>query len=315
MGDLDYMAGVLGLPRWSSGQGPCALCQCTANGPLSYTNFQPTAPWIATCWSPAAWLAWPLRCTNPLFDLPGVTALTVALDYMHTKYLGSDQYMFASVLVLLVYYILPGSPQENLDECWNFIQEFYRQNATPHRYQYLNKLSMFVRKSGYVKLRGKAAEVKDLGPALLALWTSKMNAHIEIHKCIKMMLKLNVQMETILKDYKGSYTLPEHVAMQFKAAAFGMAQFTTKAAEHFLGSNFKLFDVTSKLHMVMHVAILSHYVSPRLTWCFMGEDMMKHYASLAASCVKGNSGPMASRKAIVKLRLAMHLRFAKCCKL
>jgi hypothetical protein len=33
---------------------------------------------------------------------------------------------------------------------------------------------MFVRKTGYAKLRGKAAEIMGLGPPLLACWTHFM---------------------------------------------------------------------------------------------------------------------------------------------
>ena len=40
---------------------------------------------------------------------------------------------------------------------------------------------------------------------------------------------------------------------------------------------------------------------------------MKHYSTLAQSCVKGNRGPMAARKRITKLRLAMHIVYQKCC--
>ncbi len=78
------------------------------------------------------------------------------LDYMHLKYLGCDQQMFGSVFILLVYDVLPGTPQANLDECWEFIQDYYKAHNTAYQYQYLNKLTMFVRKTGYTKLRGKS---------------------------------------------------------------------------------------------------------------------------------------------------------------
>jgi hypothetical protein len=53
-----------------------------------------------------------------LFSLPGVTALAVAYDYMHCKYLGVDGYLFGSVFWLLCFQILPGTPKENLAQVW-----------------------------------------------------------------------------------------------------------------------------------------------------------------------------------------------------
>ena len=194
MGDMDYLCGVFGLPRWSLSVGCCDLCRCNATGLNTYTNFHENAPWVATCWTVRTWRAWLGRSKHLVFGLPGVSVLSVTLDYMRLKYLGSDQQMFGSVFVLLVYDVLPGTPQANLDECWEFIKAFYKKNKTAYQYQYLNKLTMFVRKSGYTKLRGKAGEIKDLGPALLALWTAKMDETNNIHVVIRIMLKCNVQM-------------------------------------------------------------------------------------------------------------------------
>ena len=93
VGDLDYLAKTLDLPRWSLAESCCVLCGCKKNGPLSWQICQRSAAWMKTRWTPRTWLANPARSRNRLFLLPGVTALTVALDYMHCKYLGSEQYL------------------------------------------------------------------------------------------------------------------------------------------------------------------------------------------------------------------------------
>ena len=98
MGDLDYFAAILGLPGFIASSGPCALRRCTGIGPNTWTDSRPTAPWMEECWTSRDWLLWEGRSRNPLFTLPGVTALTVALDYMHSKYLGIGQHMFGSTL-------------------------------------------------------------------------------------------------------------------------------------------------------------------------------------------------------------------------
>ena len=92
-GDLDYLAKTLSLPRWSLAVGCCILCKCEKNGPLTWQDCRLNASWTQTLWTAVAWQAFANRSRNRLFSLPGVTALTVALDYMHSKYLGSDQYL------------------------------------------------------------------------------------------------------------------------------------------------------------------------------------------------------------------------------
>ena len=275
MGDLDYFASILGLPRYSTACGPCALCRCTGVGLNTWTDTGPTAAWIGECWKSRDWLLWEGRSKNLLFSLPGVTALTVALDYMHSKYLGMDQYMFGSTLYVLCYMVMTGTPEENVAWCWAFVQRFYKGNRTTTRYRYLNRLTMFVRKKGYPKLRGKAAEIRHFGPALLALWTACADPASDLHQRIKLMLKLNVRLESILTEHPDEFALPGPAANEFEGVAFAMAQLQTAIAEHFLGQGQQLYDITSKTHMVLHCALLSKHISPRVSWCFSGEDNMK----------------------------------------
>ena len=288
MGDLDYMASVLNLPRYSSAANPCSLCRCSSVGVGTWTDNRPNAGWMEQCWTSATWLAWDGRSKCPLFSLPGVTALTVCLDYMHCKYLGMDQYMFGSDLYLLVHHVLTfGTPQENLNHIWIEIKQYYGRCKTPCRFRYLNRLSMFMRRNKTHKLRGKAAEIKYFGVVLLWVWNKYMNQALAIHRQISLMLQMNLRMETILTLCRDCTVLTDGYAEEFKQCAFDMAQLNSQVSEHFLeDEEANLFVVTTKLHMVMHCALLAKHINPRLVWCFSGEDMMKHGQILASSCVK-----------------------------
>ena len=310
MGDLDYFSDVLGLPR-SNSRNPCCLCRCTAKGPRTYTEMQEDAQWTHEIWTAAEWLAWPGRSTCPIFSLPGVSVLTVALDYMHSKYLGSDMYMYGSVLFVLVHFVMQcEDPLENLLIAWDFMKAYYKANDIPYRFRYMNKLTMFVRKKGFPKLRGTAAEIKCFGTVLLATWDNFMNSNLALHRQIRLMLKLNVHMENILSDYAHEIALPAGPAESFKRTAFQMGQVYSMVAEYFLTEEaYKLFDVTCKLHHVMHCALLAKYLSPRKVWCFTGEDMMGKDQQLAKSCVRGNSGPSAVMKMADHYSLGLHLKF------
>jgi hypothetical protein len=129
--------------------------------------------------------------------------------------------------------MMPLSPKENLAECWAFIKAYYVAHRTKHRYAAIEKVSMFVRKKGGPKLRGKAGEVKGLGPAMLALWESKMNAMLETHKQIRLMLLLNAKMESLLELHHDEFKLPESASKQFIQYGFGMAQCQTVLAQHY----------------------------------------------------------------------------------
>ena len=235
IGDLDYFAGILQLPHFASKSNPCPLCRASSTGPNTWANFRPDAPWRATVWDPVGWREWEQRSQSPLFRLPGTSCHTVCLDYLHTKYLGSDQFMFGSVLALLTHTVLPATPLENLKRVWARVLHFYKASRTPaaNRFRSLGKLSMFVRRTGYPKLRGKGHELKHFGRALLDVWQHFHNPVIRIHQQILLMLQLNVRMEDLLLDHKTCFVFPPAAAQEFRETASAMLVLYAAVARHF----------------------------------------------------------------------------------
>lgn len=220
------------------------------------------------------------------------------------------------MLYLLVYVVLPDTPKTNLAVCWQFISRHYKEHGTVRRYRAIRKLSMFRRKTGYAKLRGKASEVMGLGPALLALWVKYMTQDDATHKKVKLCLKQSVEMENILRKHlpaDGFYALPKEEAVKFKKAAFAMAQLNVQLCDQFAAEGqHKIFTVTSKMHMLLHIALLAHVIHPRLTWCFSGEDYMKRIQRLVAACCTGRPNPAGTMVRVAEFyRLAMHFAFDK----
>lgn len=225
---------ILGLPNFSNAAMPCALCRTSLVGSNTWSNFKSDAPWRLQCWSHRAWLAWPGRCSNPLFSLPGVSALTINLDYLHSKYLGTDQYCFGSTLAILTCTgLMPGSPEENIQALYEEFKRYYALHKTPSRHRYLNRLTMFLRQSGCPKLRGKAAEIKWFGGALLSSWEKWMNPALSVHRDIQVLLKMNVFMEEILNNHKNEVSLPEEEAALFEECCATMLTLHGKLAVHF----------------------------------------------------------------------------------
>ena len=102
-------------------------------------------------------------------------------------------------------------------------------------------------------------------------------------------------------------------AAAFKTTCFNMAHIHSVLWEHFQGEDLPvtLFTITSKLHWMMHSALLASYISPRRVWCFKGEDFMKCTQLLAASCVSGNSLVTSTLKMLQHWRVAFHLQWAE----
>ena len=72
-----------------------------------------------------------------------------------------------------------------------------------------------------------------------------------------------------------------------------------------------LWQVTSKLHWLCHAALAASWISPRLTWCFKGEDFMRCSQILAASCLAGNTLPGSINKMFQHYRVGMHRQWSK----
>eukprot|EP00969_Alexandrium_andersonii_P275903 12195008-Alexandrium_andersonii.AAC.1 len=101
------------------------------------------ATWISATWTPASWkVAHPI-VPHEVFNLPGVTILTMKADYMHCKHLGSDQYFLGSVLLYLARDVMGGNNiARNLEAILEGVKEFYQQHKVSCRFQNLS-VNMF----------------------------------------------------------------------------------------------------------------------------------------------------------------------------
>ena len=212
IGDLDYLSGTLGQPRWSRASNSCALCLCDKDGPFTWRNFQENAGWINRVWTPQAWRNWEGRSRCRLFEIHGLTACNVSCDWLHAKYLGSDLVAFGSILWLWAFVLGPGNETENMKIFDTFLKEFYREHRTSSRFTSFLSTRMFCNKKG-IKLKGKGAQVKALGLPLLQFWQQKHNPNVALQCQILVYLKLNVQLETTLDNHKDDLFLGPSAAI------------------------------------------------------------------------------------------------------
>lgn len=99
---------------------------------------------IDSIYTPTTWKAKLDRSKCALYDLPGASALLVAIDFMHTKYLGVRQYVLGSMMYLLVNFsLVAAEPEDALVICSKFIKEHQSANQATVRYGFLPVLGVF----------------------------------------------------------------------------------------------------------------------------------------------------------------------------
>ena len=92
------------------------------------------------------WFAFAERPQAALFQR-GITALNCSMDYIHCKYLGLDSISYGSTMQLLTVHMLPGSPFQSLQVCWQYILASYKSMGIVERYRGMRKLILFQRKN------------------------------------------------------------------------------------------------------------------------------------------------------------------------
>ena len=117
--------------------------------------------------------------------VPGLTACSVQYDYMHSKLLGSDMVFHGSCLWLLCYASLPNAPKANLEICWKDILSTYKEKGIVERYRGMTKRTLFNRKKGGPKLKGRAAQIQAFAQPMQALWSKHALAGVEFHRKIQ----------------------------------------------------------------------------------------------------------------------------------
>ena len=164
----------------------------------------------------------------------------------------------------------------------------------------------------FPKLKGRAAEVKALGPALVHIWDMYRTRGDVVHDQIALGLQCSVRLDEILSTYKSSFNLPNHVATTFRKTGMIFLTIQNALGVHFTsaaGGALFLFDVTIKSHVLCHLLLLAAFINPRMGWCYAGEDYMQKVKRLASACARGVPAPLVCNKMVSKYRVALHFMF------
>lgn len=213
-GDLEYFANHYHLRHYNA-ENMCDFCPAhrnTADPGLLFNNLSSTSRWQSLLFTGPQWLR--LRdqqAPHPVFLNIGINQFSVEPDELHIIYLGTLQYLLGSILHVLVYTIMPNSPEHNLNVVWGEINKSYKDNKVGCQYGNMS-LSTFVDArsphKNYPKLRGKGAESRDLTASLLDAWVALAPDAYPDKPIISGMLQNQLAIQEVLSDHKREMFLP-----------------------------------------------------------------------------------------------------------
>ena len=233
---------------------------------------------------------------------------------MHVKFMGSDAYFFGSVLTVATFIVdhpALDSFEDRLNRVWSFCKVFWETNPCDTSSRYKNtKIIFFTKRSNwrntFPKLKGRASEIKHLGPALLYAWEQIMSPGDDKHKSIRLALQMSVKMDRLLDSCHEDIRLPTGVANEFCAAGFVFLNHVSLLATAYNQGGDMLFNLTVKCHMLAHICLRCNLLNPRRAWCFGGERMMLLMRRIIQSCSRGTGMMGINEKLFDKYRQAMH---------
>lgn len=304
-GDLDHMNKAYGFPA-AGAANRCACCKAnTSDIPWTDARMR-TAKWLSTIWDDPGWLASrPDVC--PLFKLPGMGISSFIPDIMHCVYLGTYQYTFGSVLQYLTHRLLGGSAQQNCEQLWRDFGDYYRAHPTPEALSELRVSRYYRGVDKFPLLKGRAAELRHLPAALLAVFEKYMDDTIEQHKHIHLAIKSACDMEELIDAHMREYRWAASVSAEYKRLVNTFVQAVQALGHYFHNQGLFLFHMTIKFHYMLHISLLSEFVNPVSGWCFQGESMMQVVKKVCAASHRGSTPIRASVKIMRKYALGLGL--------
>ena len=204
---------------------------------------------------------------------------------MHTKSLGTDADLVGSAVVYMCKKVLDhGDADRNIAVVWASVQAFYRANRTRCR---LSRLTMnMVKHEPFPKLSAKAVETRDLLPALEFFFRDWV--HDGVCAWFHRLLLLSVRLDQLVFGNPG-FMLSVRERQLFRNVVFEYHQSLTTLAHHFHQSGEAYCNYTVKNHYLLHwgLIVAKDGFSPRVAFCYQGEDFMGVVKSLAIASNRG----------------------------
>ena len=179
---------------------------------------------------------------------------------------------------------MPETAEANLANIWMSIQAFYREHKTRNR---LGRLTFkMVKHKPFPRLAAKAIETRDLIPAVesfLKDWVGNPQC-LWFHRLVFLSMRLDA-----LVFSNKSFLLTDAEREALRSGLFEYNQVLTKLAHHFHNRGKAYCNFTPKNHYLLHLGLHASKtgISPRLGFCFQGEDFMSVIKTLCVGSSRG----------------------------
>ena len=303
VGDYEYMANTLKLPRWKS-NALCGWCDADRSKPAKNPWKFDKPGW--KCKGPNDFGDAPIwREIHPIFQIRGVHDLSVQLDVLHLLDLGTSQAFAGSIVKELLYYDMTDSVETNLGRFWERVWNEYNSTGATCRISNLT-LGMVVNTGSphadYPHLRLKAAETRHFIPVLSKICQGFLGSKQQRVRAEAAQALTQFYEQLEYCDYvptTAQHLMLEKLWWNFLRKYQWLSEIASK-------KSLKLYDATPKFHYSSHLTAQSFYLNPRKTWTYKNEDFVGTVAAVAASCAFGTRAPALSLKVADKMRFYMH---------
>ena len=249
---------------------------------------------------------------HPVFNPNEVPLAGLSLfkpDWMHTKTLGTDSWLLGSCILFLVKHVLPGTADQNIGVVWEAIQHYYRANGTPCR---LSRLTLnMVKNEPFPRLSAKAMETRHLVPAVEHFARAWVGNPLVAR--FHLLLQLSHGLDELVFSNK-TLVLSGEERTVLKVGIFKYNQALSTLSNYCIQRGLPFFNFTIKNHMMCHIGLQAFEsgVSPRLGFCFEGEDFMALVKRLCQGSNRGIESAKLTEKVIPKYLRGLDLIFKHC---
>jgi hypothetical protein len=230
-------------------------------------------------------------------------------DILHVKHLGTDPMYFGSVMKMLTHFIIEDgvNPDRNLRLLFEEIVAIYKHLKITDRYHTLKHSMIHPNGKKLPQLKGRGAQVKQMGPVLLLLFEKYMDKGNPCHVLVLRGLKHSVRIDELLDSTAVEYRLPLRDAQEVKQHCFEFCRVNATLITHFhkQAPPVNLFNFTIKAHYLMHLGLVADYIHPSLGSCYQGETLMQLAKKLVRSSANGSQPILATNTALLKYSYAL----------
>ena len=168
--------------------------------------------------------------------------------------------------------------------------------------------------SPFPRLHAKAAETKALlRPVAAALihFQDQDRSKAPVLRAMVEVLELSFSIDDLVDSVEG-FKCTNAQATRLEGLVMEMNVAISKLCHHFHSQGVFLFNFVPKNHYMFHLAQLGRHMSPKLAWCYQGEDLMQKIKTLAQGSFRGTPPRKLGNKVLGKYLVGVAHALSSC---